>query len=100
TILVFRDDSDRRDRERRLVEESRRKDELLAMLAHELRNPLASILSASEVLYVSESADDLGWACEIIGREVRHLSRSLDDLLDVSRMTRELVEPRNEWVDA
>jgi PAS domain S-box-containing protein len=99
-VLVFRDDSDRHDRERRLVEESRRKDELLAMLAHELRNPLASILSASEVLYLSESAADLGWACEVIGREVRQLSRSLDDLLDVSRMTRDLIELRKEWIDA
>jgi CheY-like chemotaxis protein/two-component sensor histidine kinase len=57
-------------------------------------------LSASEVLYLSESAADLGWACEVIGREVRQLSRSLDDLLDVSRMTRDLIELRKEWIDA
>ena len=48
-VVIVRDDSERRDRERALVEENRRKDEFLAMLSHELRNPLASILTASEV---------------------------------------------------
>jgi signal transduction histidine kinase len=100
SVIVFRDDSERRDRESHLVEENRRKDELVAMLAHELRNPLATILSASEVLYVSKTSDDLDWASEVIGREVRHLSRSLDDLIDVSRVTRELIELKKEWDDA
>jgi len=69
-------------------EAARRKDEFLAMLAHELRNPLAPIQSAAEVLSfrvgTSESSDLL----KVISRQVEHLARLVDDLLDVSRITR------------
>jgi two-component system, sensor histidine kinase len=69
-------------------EAARRKDEFLAMLAHELRNPLAPIQSAAEVLSfrigTSESSDLL----KVISRQVEHLARLVDDLLDVSRISR------------
>jgi PAS domain S-box-containing protein len=67
----------------------RRKDEFLAMLAHELRNPLAPILTSLQLLELRPSDPDLQHRCrEILVRQVRHLARLIDDLLDVSRITR------------
>src|SRR5690606_17654828 len=74
--------------EERLRDADRRKDEFLAMLAHELRNPLAPIRTGLEVLKLS--ADD-PQTCEIrsmMERQVQHMTRLIDDLLDVSRITR------------
>ncbi len=65
----------------------RRKDEFLAMLAHELRNPLAPVLMAVELMKVGGRGSDAR-ARDIIERQVRHLARLVDDLLDVSRITR------------
>ncbi len=66
---------------------NRRKDEFLAMLAHELRNPLAPILNSLLVLGAADAQpSDLAWALQIMERQVRHLSRLIDDLLDVSRV--------------
>ncbi|HEX9287738.1 MAG TPA: MASE1 domain-containing protein [Thermoanaerobaculia bacterium] len=80
-----------RERLRRLVEQlseaDRRKDEFLAMLSHELRNPLAPILHAVELLGHDDPAL-VSKAREIIGRQSEHLTRLVDDLLDVSRITR------------
>ena len=65
---------------------SQAKDEFMAMLAHELRNPLSAITAALEVLQVSGSMDSSAMrAREIIGRQARHLSRLVDDLLEVAR---------------
>jgi signal transduction histidine kinase/CheY-like chemotaxis protein len=81
-------------------EESRRKDEFLAMLAHELRNPLAPIQNAVCVLQHVDSSDErLGYARSIIGRQVTHLSRLVDDLLDVSRITLGKVKLQKEPID-
>jgi PAS domain S-box-containing protein len=99
-VLVFRDDTDRRRYEQQLVEANRRKDEFLAMLAHELRNPLAAIRSAVEVLDMPGAEDDRQWASQVIGRQIHHLTRLLDDLLDVSRITRGLIEVRKQLIDA
>ncbi|MCE4554680.1 ATP-binding protein [Roseateles cellulosilyticus] len=73
--------------------EHRRKDEFLAMLAHELRNPLAPISSAAELLR-SGRADSVAvmTASATIARQVRHMAALVNDLLDVSRVTRGLVE--------
>jgi signal transduction histidine kinase len=72
-----------------LREADRRKDEFLAMLAHELRNPLAPIRNAVEVLKViGASGPQPQRAREMIDRQVKHLSRLVDDLLEVSRITR------------
>ena len=73
----------------RIREADRRKDEFLAMLGHELRNPLAPIRNAVEIMRLSKSASPVhDEVREVIGREVHHLSRLVDDLLDVSRITR------------
>lgn len=75
--------------EQSLVEASRRKDEFLAMLAHELRNPLAPIATAAELLQMA-SGDParVKKTSDIIARQVRHMAGLVDDLLDVSRVTR------------
>ena len=77
-----------------------RKDEFLAMLAHELRNPLAPISTAAQMLKLS-GADPkrIAHASDVIGRQVRHMVELVDDLLDVSRVTRGLVELESEPVD-
>ncbi|MET0334710.1 MAG: ATP-binding protein, partial [Rhizobacter sp.] len=75
-----------------LREASRRKDEFLAMLAHELRNPLAPIRVAAELLSRGQLEEQrLKKTSDIIARQVRHMSGLVDDLLDVSRVTRGIV---------
>ena len=84
-----------------LQDADRRKDEFLAMLAHELRNPLASIGNASNLLRRPDAAaEHVEWSKEVIERQVRHLARLIDDLLDVSRITRGKIELRKERIDA
>jgi PAS domain S-box-containing protein len=87
-VLVFRDVTERRRTERALRDADRRKDEFLAMLSHELRNPLAAIQNA---LHVTGAAGGDAQAMEraraISVRQFRHLVRLVDDLLDVSRIT-------------
>jgi signal transduction histidine kinase len=76
-----------------LQEQDRRKDEFLAMLAHELRNPLAPIATAAEMLKLLAGGDlRLQRTSEVIGRQVHHLTSLVDDLLDVSRVTRGLID--------
>ena len=76
------------------------KDEFLAMLAHELRNPLAPITSAAQLLRLPEVNEGLRLkASNIISRQVRHMTELVDDLLDVSRVTRGLVKLENEVLD-
>ncbi len=79
---------------------NRGKDEFLAMLAHELRNPLAPVLHALDVLQ-REPTDPAaeGQARETIDRQVRHMTRLIDDLLDVSRITRGKIQLRPETID-
>jgi PAS domain S-box-containing protein len=77
----------------------RRKDEFLAMLAHELRNPLSSISNAVRLARESGQPEDLSWAEDVIDRQVRNLSRLIDDLLDVSRITRGKIQLRVEDLD-
>ena len=77
-----------------------RKDEFLAMLAHELRNPLAPISTAAQILKLAGSnAQRIAHAGDVIGRQVRHMVELVDDLLDVSRVTRGLVELECEPVE-
>jgi signal transduction histidine kinase len=72
-----------------LKEADRHKDEFLAVLAHELRNPLAPIRNAVEIMRRSALTDpQLAWSRDVIERQVKHLTRLVDDLLDVSRITR------------
>jgi len=78
----------------------RARDEFMAMLAHELRNPLAPIRNAAQVLRLLSPQDaHLSWARDVIDRQVQHLSRMVDDLLDVSRVTRGRIELHKQEVD-
>jgi two-component system CheB/CheR fusion protein len=93
-----------RERERALAElqeADRRKDEFLAMLAHELRNPLAPILNGVEILENLGPGHEqvVGKYHTIIARQARHMKRLLDDLLDVSRVSQGKVELHKERVD-
>jgi signal transduction histidine kinase len=75
--------------EQQLKESGRNKDEFLAMLAHELRNPLAPIHNAVRIMRLKPMGDtQLEWARDVIDRQAGHLTRLVDDLLDVSRITR------------
>jgi signal transduction histidine kinase len=77
-----------------------RKDEFLAMLAHELRNPLAPIRTASEILARVVSPQETGRAAvEVVKRQVVHLTRLVDDLLDVSRITQGRIQLRKQPLD-
>ena len=71
-----------------LRENDKRKDEFLAMLAHELRNPLAAIGNAVMISTRSGLQEHIDWSMEVINRQIKHLSRLIDDLLDVSRISR------------
>ncbi|HEX8784015.1 MAG TPA: response regulator [Steroidobacteraceae bacterium] len=74
--------------EQALQEADRNKDEFLAMLAHELRNPLAPIQNALQLMRMKLSGPQSLWAQEVIQRQLASLTRLVDDLLDVSRITR------------
>jgi PAS domain S-box-containing protein len=87
------DIDDQRRAEESLREADRRKDEFLGMLAHELRNPLAAISNAVQVVqHKGNDAETVRWATELVSRQVRHMVRQVDDLLDVSRIGRGKIE--------
>jgi PAS domain S-box-containing protein len=86
--------------EEALREADRRKDEFLAMLGHELRNPLAPMFMALEVVRRSPPSDERAiWAQNLMARQVRQMTRLVDDLLDVSRITRGKIRLQMEPVD-
>ncbi len=94
------DVTERRRLEEALRDADRRKDEFLATLAHELRNPLAAVSHASEVIRLKGPADsELRWSQDVIHRQVDHLKRLIDDLLDVGRITRNKLQLREERFD-
>ena len=98
--VLFHDISDRKRHERALHEADRRKDEFLAMLAHELRNPLAPIRNGLHILRLSEGdrrASDR--VVPMMQRQVDHMVRLVDDLLEVSRITSGKIELRQGRVD-
>ncbi len=80
--------------EQRILEESRRKDELLAMLGHELRNPLAPILGAAQLLKQHQDPARIGPQIEIVERQAKHMARLVDDLLDLARISSNRIELR------
>ncbi len=79
-----------------LQESARRKDEYLAMLAHELRNPLAPIRNSTQLLRRSKPDEVMMSGLEVIDRQVAHMTRLIDDLLDVARISRGKIELRRE----
>ncbi len=106
-VLVVRDITERkrledelRRRSEDLADRDRRKDEFLAMLAHELRNPLAPLRNGLQVLRLKLDGDsEAALAGSMMERQVGHLARLIDDLLDVSRVTQGKLELRLRSVD-
>jgi signal transduction histidine kinase/ActR/RegA family two-component response regulator len=106
-LKILRDMTEQRQLEEALKERTvelqhadRRKNEFLAMLAHELRNPLAAISSAVYLFGAAGSdGDRIAWTKEVIERQVKNLTRLVDDLLDVSRITQGKVSLRKEPVE-
>ncbi|MFC5550580.1 ATP-binding protein [Massilia aerilata] len=91
-VSFFLDITERKQAEEKLRAADQRKDEFLAMLAHELRNPLAPISAAADLLRIGRLDEQrVRQSSAIIGRQVRHMTSLVDDLLDVSRVTRGLV---------
>ncbi len=94
-VLVFRDATEERAAKNALHLADRKKDEFLATLAHELRNPLAPIRQAAALaVHASTTPEQIRWSHAIIERQTAHMARLLDDLLDVSRITRGRLEVR------
>ncbi len=83
-----------------LKDADRRKDEFIAMLAHELRNPLAAINNAVALLRLARIDDSREWSIEVIERQVANLTRLIDDLLDVSRIRTGKLQLHLEPLDA
>jgi two-component system CheB/CheR fusion protein len=84
----------------RALEAVTQRDRFLAMLSHELRNPLAAILNATNAMERARSAgNDDGAGLQIINRRSRHMARLLDDLLDVARLTQNKIEIRRKGFD-
>jgi PAS domain S-box-containing protein len=78
-----------------LLQADRQKDEFLATLAHELRNPLAPIRNAVQLMRLKrDPSPELQWAGDVIDRQMQHMVRLIDDLMDVSRITRNRIELR------
>jgi PAS domain S-box-containing protein len=99
TIGVLQDITERKRAEEELKEADRRKDEFIATLAHELRNPLAPIRNAVEMLGLCQSSDpDFDWGRNVIDQQVKHLACLVDDLIDVSRITRNRLVIKKERV--
>jgi PAS domain S-box-containing protein len=99
-LAISRDVTEQRRNEEALKEAGRRKDEFLAMLSHELRNPLAPLSNAVHILRLQNSKDPHQTAVrDVIERQVTHLVRLVDDLLDVSRVSRGKIQLRKEPLD-
>jgi two-component system CheB/CheR fusion protein len=99
-VVTFLDITERRRAEQEIQEGSRRREQFLAMLSHELRNPLAAILSATRVLEDGGTANgNRREAGLVVERQAKHMARLLDDLLDVARITRGRIVLRNERLD-
>ncbi len=99
TFGVAMDITDRRNAEEGLRDADRKKDDFIATLAHELRNPLAPIRNAAHVLRRKDLTDQqIAWCGDVIERQVAQMSHLLEDLLDVSRMARGQFQLRRERV--
>jgi PAS domain S-box-containing protein len=98
-VGILIDITERKEAEAVLRESSRRKDEFLAILAHELRNPLAPIRYAGRMLKAPITQDRMVNVSNMIERQLAHMTRLLDDLLDTSRVSRGVLELRLEPLD-
>jgi PAS domain S-box-containing protein len=99
-VMVFHDVTKRRRAEQALRDTDRRKDEFLATLAHELRNPLAPIRQAARILRAETATDaQKRWCQDVIDRQVQHMALLIDDLLDIARVSRGTLELRIETTE-
>jgi PAS domain S-box-containing protein len=98
-VRIVSDRTQRKRTEEKLRDNDRRKDEFLAMLAHELRNPLSAISNAAQIVKRPDASAHHPWASNVIETHVVHLARMIDDLLDVSRITRGKIKLKKEEVD-
>ena len=106
-LLAIEDITDRKRAEqereqllRLLKQHDRQKDEFLAMLGHELRNPLAAISNAATLITLSHDPEHRDYAMDAIRRQTKHLSRIIEDLLDISRINLGKFQLRREIIDA
>jgi PAS domain S-box-containing protein len=106
-VCVIRDITERRRAEQQLQrlnlelsKADRRKDEFLATLAHELRNPLAPMRNVLEILRLKDFADpQLSWSRDVFDRQLQHMTHLVDDLLEVSRITQGKLELRKQRLE-
>jgi signal transduction histidine kinase/ActR/RegA family two-component response regulator len=99
-VAVSTDITERKRLEHALREADRRKNEFLATLAHELRNPLAPVRYALQVISLKgPNTPQVNWAVELIERQTKYMSRLIDDLLDVSRISRNTLRLRRERIE-
>jgi PAS domain S-box-containing protein len=99
-VMVFHDVTKRRRAEQALRDMDRRKDEFLATLAHELRNPLAPIRQAARILRAETATEAQKlWSQDVIDRQVQHMALLIDDLLDISRVSRGTLDLRIETTE-
>jgi two-component system CheB/CheR fusion protein len=99
-IVIFRDVSEQQRAEQRIQEAVRRRDQFLAMLSHELRNPLGAIVTATTLLKTQRSSKQkAGRLIDILERQSQQMARLLDDLLEASRVTQNKIELRKRVVD-
>ncbi|HZD53180.1 MAG TPA: PAS domain S-box protein, partial [Woeseiaceae bacterium] len=97
---IARDVTENKRIARALAEADRRKDQFLAMLAHELRNPLAAVASGIELLGMPGGPEHVDSTRRMIDRQTKHLVHLVDDLMDMSRLSRGIVTLRRETLDA
>jgi PAS domain S-box-containing protein len=97
---LIEDITERKHAKQALKDAARRKDEFLAMLAHELRNPLGPMRNVAQLLKMgSLDADRISWCGDVVDRQVGHLSQLVDDLLDISRITLGKIELKKESLE-
>jgi PAS domain S-box-containing protein len=99
-VGVFSDVTDYKNNEEKLKDADRRKDEFLAMLGHELRNPLAPVSAAADLLQTTKPDDaTVREVSEVVRRQVNHIVGLVDDLLDVSRITKGMIAIEKKPID-
>ncbi len=98
-IVVFRDVTEQKVSEEKIKDDVRRRDQFLAMLSHELRNPLGAIVSATALLRRESGAAAPARLVDLLDRQSRQMARLLDDLLEVGRVTQNKIELRRSVVD-
>ena len=99
-IAIFRDVTEQVRAKAKIDDEVRRRDQFLAMLSHELRNPLGAVVSATATLKAADTQDHThARSIDVLERQSRHMARLLDDLLDASRVTQNKIELRRRVVD-